>query len=150
MTDVSPMPSQPKHRSFGKSCLYFGAMVVLIGLAAYYLYFGPKAAGDNYVNAMRYVDEDEMLNASCPGSELHENLRQGWIDFDMTREGGFRIAIEKAKFTPIENTMTIDYRVITWRGFGPSPTELSVHEVLHIKPQGLYKFCLYEGEISTR
>ena len=56
--------------------LWWGLALFLTAYAAFFFYFGPKAAGEKFVNALRFGDAGAIYEVTCSNSEVHQSLEK--------------------------------------------------------------------------
>ncbi len=118
-----------------------GIIIFAVIFAGNFFYFGPKNAGDKFLNEMRDLDFAGMRDSSCVGTELHDEL---------SRVELFRIfspmvdsLIHNEFFIPI-----INHYNFTWaipQGFSSQQVE-ERPGTLYIRSNGLTDFCVYNAD----
>lgn len=117
-------------------------LAAITGYIAYFSYFGPKAAGDKYVDALRTFNGSGMVGALCEDSPEYDDhvATAGLIDL-----GGalFRpqMVIDSNSFLPFANEMRVTYHPVSL--FSVDNAE---NLVLTIRPNGPFSFCVWSTQ----
>lgn len=125
-----------------RTAIFLVAILVVVSFVTYYLYFGPRAAGADFISGLESGNGDAIRQAMCEDTDQQELFDGSAAVLEVLSRAGIRAngEAEQRTFTPFENRYAFEYAV------GGDPVEISVTIELEIEATSLLDFCVSRVE----
>lgn len=131
---------KPEEKQLLVSIFWILALIIAGGYLAFFAYFGPKSAGDKFLDGLRRLDSVILEDVTCVDTALYNDLGLGSMIFNIAQFFA-NTQISDISFTPFTNQMSFRWSM----GSMLSTTDIQ-NATLYIKAEDLFNFCVYSAD----